>query len=81
MEKRTRDLISENNEKQATGIEPASSAWEADVLPMNYACLNEHIDYSTFVKKIKVFHLNKTYVCAIIINRYTPAYRLALFFS
>ena len=31
---------------------------------MNYACLNEHIDYSTFMKKIKVFHLNKTYVCA-----------------
>ena len=25
--------------KQATGIEPAFSAWEADVLPMNYACV------------------------------------------
>ena len=24
--------------KQATGIEPASSAWEADILPMYYAC-------------------------------------------
>ncbi len=24
--------------KQMTGIEPASSAWEADVLPMNYIC-------------------------------------------
>lgn len=24
--------------KQITGIEPASSAWEADVLPMNYIC-------------------------------------------
>ena len=23
--------------ERATGIEPASSAWEADVLPMNYA--------------------------------------------
>ena len=22
--------------KQTTGIEPASSAWEADILPMNY---------------------------------------------
>ncbi len=22
-----------------TGIEPASSAWEADVLPMNYICM------------------------------------------
>ncbi len=26
--------------EQITGIEPASSAWEADVLPMNYICLN-----------------------------------------
>ena len=24
--------------EQATGIEPASVAWEATVLPMNYAC-------------------------------------------
>ena len=24
--------------EQATGIEPATSAWEADVLPLNYAC-------------------------------------------
>ena len=25
--------------KQITGIEPASPAWEADVLPMNYICI------------------------------------------
>ena len=24
--------------KQTTGIEPASSAWEADILPMYYVC-------------------------------------------
>ena len=24
--------------QQITGIEPASSAWEADILPMNYIC-------------------------------------------
>lgn len=24
--------------EHATGIEPAYSAWEANVLPMNYAC-------------------------------------------
>ena len=32
-------------DKQVTGIEPASSAWEADVLPMNYTCIiyNFHI--------------------------------------
>ena len=28
--------------KQMTGIEPASSAWEADVLPMNYICALFH---------------------------------------
>ena len=27
------------DKKQATGIEPASSAWEADILPMYYACI------------------------------------------
>ena len=26
--------------KQTTGIEPASSAWEADILPMYYVCKN-----------------------------------------
>ena len=32
-----------------TGIEPASSAWEADVLPLNYtrvSCEQEQIDSS-----------------------------------
>ena len=24
---------------QMTGIEPASSAWEAEVLPLNYICI------------------------------------------
>lgn len=28
-----------NKRKQTTGIEPASSAWEADILPMYYVCL------------------------------------------
>ena len=27
-----------NKREQTTGIEPASSAWEADILPMYYAC-------------------------------------------
>lgn len=27
-----------SNLEHATGIEPAYSAWEANVLPMNYAC-------------------------------------------
>ena len=55
MEKRTRDLTSENNEKQATGIEPASSAWEADVLPMNYACVfyGNTVYYKSYFSKSK----------------------------
>ncbi len=28
-----------NKKEQATGIEPASSAWEAEVLPLNHACI------------------------------------------
>lgn len=32
--------------KQMTGVEPASPAWEAGVLPMNYICiLNNHRKY------------------------------------
>ena len=34
-------------EEQMTGIEPASSAWEADVLPMNYIC-NMLVSYHDF---------------------------------
>lgn len=30
-----------NKREQTTGIEPASSAWEADILPMNYICVIE----------------------------------------
>ena len=26
--------------KQITGIEPASPAWEASILPMNYICIS-----------------------------------------
>lgn len=41
-----------------TGIEPASSAWEADILPMNYICttlilyhifkINQEVFYNLF---------------------------------
>lgn len=30
--------------EQTTGIGPAYSAWEADILPLNYVCV--YIDYS-----------------------------------
>ena len=41
--------------KQITGIEPASSAWEADVLPMNYACIfyGNTVYYKSYFSKSK----------------------------
>ena len=42
--------------EQITGIEPASSAWEADVLPMNYICLN----YQRISRKIRITDLYYT---------------------
>ena len=33
--------------EQMTGIEPAYSAWEADVLPLNYICTIPRYYYST----------------------------------
>ena len=46
-------LLSEDNQKQTTGIEPALSAWEADVLPIYdvcetmYICERNHSDRKT----------------------------------
>ena len=37
--------------KQITGIEPASPAWEAGVLPMNYICVYSY--YNTRSSEIK----------------------------
>ena len=36
--------------EHATGIEPAYSAWEADVLPLNYRCMDKY--YSTSWAKV-----------------------------
>ncbi len=44
--------------KQMTGIEPASSAWEADVLPMNYICMTYIIAYE-FKKEKHFIHNNR----------------------
>ena len=38
--------------KQITGIEPASPAWEAGVLPMNYICVYSY--YNTRILEIKI---------------------------
>ena len=32
-------ISSSGHVEQATGIEPASSAWKADILPLNYTCM------------------------------------------
>ena len=32
--------------ERVTGIEPALSAWEADVLPLNYTRVDSHMNYS-----------------------------------
>lgn len=31
--------------EQVKGIEPSCSAWEADVLPLNYTCISEGLYY------------------------------------
>ena len=35
--------------KRAAGIEPASSAWKAEVLPLNYARANKRIDPENWI--------------------------------
>ena len=42
--------------EQMTGIEPARSAWEAEVLPLNYICMI--YNYST-----SPAHLSRVYFC------------------
>lgn len=51
--------------ERATGIEPASAAWKAEILPLNYARLTENSITYLFLKgrknlKIKIFF--KTYL-------------------
>ncbi len=43
--------------KQITGVEPASSAWEANVLPMNHICM--WIVY--FIRKAEIYAVSYTY--------------------
>ena len=40
--------------EQMTGIEPAYSAWEADVLPLNYICVYLRYYYSTAVPSLSI---------------------------
>ena len=39
--------------EQATGIEPAQSAWEAEILPLNYACVIPLLYSIPFFPKIQ----------------------------
>src|SRR5699024_5914274 len=45
--------------KQMTGIEPASPAWEAGVLPMNYICILHDMNYTADLAKMQDFFLSK----------------------
>ena len=45
-ERRERKMLYFSLERM-TGIEPAYSAWEADVLPLNYICIYPRYYYST----------------------------------
>ena len=38
MKKWSKRCIACSDVEQVTGIEPACSAWEADILPLNYTC-------------------------------------------
>ena len=44
--------------ERATGIEPATSAWEADVLPLNYARNRTLIYYPTKRAKSQVVSID-----------------------
>ncbi len=38
--------------KQAAGVEPVPSAWEANILPINHACLVVTVNDSITFKKL-----------------------------
>ena len=42
-----------------TGIEPASPAWEAGVLPMNYICLSDNSILAHFIRKFNSYKKEK----------------------
>lgn len=46
--------------EHTTGIEPAYSAWEANVLPLNYVCSENIINYLKIKK-----HINLNVMCRI----------------
>ena len=59
MKNESRNLLSSMLER-TTGIEPASSAWEADILPMNYVRKTNTIIY-LFAEKVHGFLKDFTY--------------------
>ena len=48
-------IYSLNLKKQITGIEPASPAWEAGVLPMNYICTTQSLYHIFLILQVFVF--------------------------
>ena len=51
-------MASPDYSKQMTGIEPASPAWEAGVLPMNYICACHGMNYNADPAKMQLFSVN-----------------------
>ena len=43
--------------QQMTGVEPASPAWEAGVLPMNYICTRHVKNYTAVHLKLQYFFI------------------------
>jgi hypothetical protein len=48
-----RPLTRDNSLERMTGIEPALSAWEADVLPLNYIRLTRHFVHSCLLSCLR----------------------------
>ena len=49
--------------EQMTGIEPAYSAWEADILPLNYICTVNIITQSDFFVNYMYLRFYSLYYC------------------
>ena len=55
------DMTSAATMEQATGVGPASKAWEAFILPMNYACIA--LSIADDGRKFKVFSVEPGKMC------------------
>ena len=52
MKKWSKRCIACSDVEQVTGIEPACSAWEADILPLNYTCKSNCLNNISHVSEL-----------------------------